>query len=126
MKGTVSRTYYFDAAHKIECFGQGHKCGRLHGHTWRVEIFVEGQIIEKTGIVLDYYEIDKAWKPVFKALDHTYLNDVPDLGIPSTENIASYIWWRLHTVLLSDTYHLSKLVIREGATDSFTFEGRAL
>jgi 6-pyruvoyltetrahydropterin/6-carboxytetrahydropterin synthase len=121
--GTVSRIFHFDAAHKIECFGQGHKCARLHGHTWRVVLFISGVVNPETGIVLDYYDIDAAWKVVFEEIDHRFLNEVEAIGIPSTENIAAYLWSKLVEPLTGKYYQLSKIALYEGATDCFEFFG---
>ena len=123
MFAEVSKTFIFDAAHKIECFGQGHKCGRLHGHTWTVEVYVAGAVFKETGIVIDYYDIMEAWAPINAALDHNFLNDIPGLEIPSTENIARFIWLALEPRLTSTTYKLVRLVIQEGASDKCVFYG---
>ena len=123
MFAVVSRVFCFDAAHKIECFGQGHKCGRLHGHTWEVEIFVAGVVSPETGIVIDYYEIDRAWARVFDEIDHCYLNEVPGLELPSTENIAVWIWTKMYAPLSSEHRKLSKISIREGKADRCEFFG---
>lgn len=122
---TVSKTFTFDASHRIRSFGKDHKCARMHGHTWKVKVTVAGAVNPETGIVIDYYDIMEAWKPVLEALDHRHLNDVEGLEIPSTENIAAFIWRKMEGPLTSKdkTYKLSRLEIFEGETDSCEFFG---
>lgn len=123
MFATVCKTFYFDAAHKIDCFGQGHKCGHLHGHTWEVEISVAGSVSKETGIVIDYYAIMAAWATLHDQIDHKYLNEVEGLEIPTTENIAAWLWVRLEPWLTGSHYRLSRLSIREGKGDRCEFFG---
>lgn len=126
MFATVNRTFYFDAAHLVPCFGQGHKCGRLHGHTWRVTITIAGKVHEVDGIVVDYYNIDKVWKDeIYDVIDHTYLNEIPGLEMPTTEHIAAWMWRRLIGPLTSPekTYQMSKITIQEGQSDACEFFG---
>jgi 6-pyruvoyltetrahydropterin/6-carboxytetrahydropterin synthase len=80
----------FDAAHRLPNLPRGHKCRRLHGHTYRVEVVLRGEPDER-GFVVDYAEIAKAWKPVHKTLDHRYLNRIEGLETPSTEALAPFI-----------------------------------
>jgi 6-pyruvoyltetrahydropterin/6-carboxytetrahydropterin synthase len=116
----LSETFTFDAAHYVPCFaGIGHKCGRLHGHTWRVEIHVEGEVNPETAILVDYYDLHAAWAPIGEALDHRYLNEVEGLEKPTTEVIAAWIWERLKPSLPL----LSKLVLYEGATARCEYRG---
>lgn len=118
----LSKTFHFDAAHLVPCFASnGHKCGRLHGHTWRVEIHVEGPVDPATRIVIDYYDIEAAWAPIYEAVDHRYLNEIPGLEHPTTEEIARWVWVRLKPALPL----LSALVFFEGLTDRCEYRGEA-
>ena len=123
MRATVSREFVFDAAHNISIFGADHKCARLHGHTWTVEVSVSGEVNPETGILLDYYDIIAAWSPINEALDHRYLNEVEGLGVPSTENICKWIWTKLEGPLTGPSHKLSRLTIQEGYSDTCIFEG---
>lgn len=90
MKVRISKTFDFDAAHRLPNVPEGHKCGRMHGHTYRVEVMLEGEP-DHRGFVVDYAEIAEAWKPIEHVLDHHTLNDVPGLENPTTEILAPWI-----------------------------------
>lgn len=92
MKTTISKTFNFDAAHFLPLLPEGHKCRKLHGHTYRVEIFLVDQT-DELGMVRDYAEIAAAWEPLHKLLDHGCLNDIKDLKPqPTTEVLARFIF----------------------------------
>ena len=93
MRATVFALFTFEAAHRLENVPDGHKCKRLHGHTYEVRIEITGEIQERLGWVIDYAEIALAWEQVFKKVDHQNLNDVlPEMGGNTTsENLAHYI-----------------------------------
>lgn len=90
MRVTISKTFDFDAAHFLPKVSEGHKCRRLHGHTYRVEILCAGEIDER-GMVVDYAEIADAWAPLHELLDHRLLNDVLGLENPTTEMLAPFV-----------------------------------
>jgi 6-pyruvoyltetrahydropterin/6-carboxytetrahydropterin synthase len=95
----VYREFKFDAAHLLPNLTPGHRCSSMHGHTFRLIVHLEGDLGEKTGWVRDFGEIKEICKPVIDQLDHSYLNDVPGLENPTSENIAVWIWNRLKPVL---------------------------
>jgi 6-pyruvoyltetrahydropterin/6-carboxytetrahydropterin synthase len=95
MKVSLSKTFRIEAAHRLPHLPKKHKCSRLHGHSFRVEIRVEGACDSRKGWLIDYSEIKKAFKPIFDQLDHHCLNDIPGLEIPTSENLAKWIWNRL-------------------------------
>ena len=95
MLTTISKTFDFDAAHRLDRLPPEHKCYRLHGHTYRVEIRVRGEPGGRLGMVVDYADIAAAWKPIHDALDHRYLNEIEGLGVPTTELLAEWILVRL-------------------------------
>lgn len=86
------REFSFEAAHRLPNAPAGHKCRRLHGHSFRVELVCEGEIDPKTGWLLDFAEIKRAFQPFLKRLDHHYLNEVRGLENPTAENLARWIW----------------------------------
>ncbi len=90
----ICRQYKFDSAHRLPHVPEGHKCSRLHGHTYILEVFVEGEINDK-GWVIDFADIDVVVKPIIKQLDHYYLNEISGLENPTAENIAVWIKTRL-------------------------------
>lgn len=87
----IYRKYSFDAAHQLPNVPYGHKCGRMHGHTYHVKITVKGPVNEQSGWVMDFAAIDEAWKELVKYLDHQTLNNVPGLANPTSENLAVWI-----------------------------------
>jgi 6-pyruvoyltetrahydropterin/6-carboxytetrahydropterin synthase len=95
MIATLSKRFTFDAAHCLPKLDPGHKCARLHGHTYQVEIVCRGPV-DENGFVIDYDAIAHAWEPIHRALDHRYLNDIPGLEQPSTENLLAWIFKSFH------------------------------
>lgn len=86
----IAKTFDFDAAHYLPRVADGHKCKRMHGHTYRVEIRLHGPLDER-GMIVDYCEIADAWAPLHAQLDHQTLNDVTGLENPTTEILAAWI-----------------------------------
>ena len=78
---------------------EGHKCRRLHGHSYRVEVAIAGEVDLRTGLLIDYAAIGEAFAPLHAALDHRYLNEVDGLENPTSELLARWIWERLAPVL---------------------------
>jgi len=101
----ITKEFDFDAAHWLPNVPDGHKCRRLHGHTYRVVIMCSGITGPMSGWVIDYAEIAKAWAPLHDLLDHRCLNGVPPgmgcpeqfpvLQNPTTENLVDLIWGKL-------------------------------
>lgn len=100
MTTTIWREWTFEAAHRLPAMPKGHKCRRLHGHSYRVRSFLRGPL-DSRGLVLDFADVDAAWAPIFAALDHRYLNRVKRLGgvEPTSERLAKaiygWLWERL-------------------------------
>ncbi len=97
MKVRLVREYTFEAAHRLPEVPPGHKCERLHGHSFRIEVAVKGPVDERTGWFIDYGRLDELWAPIDEALDHRYLNDVEGLENPTSEVLARWIWRRLES-----------------------------
>ncbi|MAX06443.1 6-carboxytetrahydropterin synthase QueD [Gammaproteobacteria bacterium] len=91
----IYKEFTFEAAHRLINVPDEHKCARLHGHSFKVRVSVEGEPGENSGWVMDYAEITAAFKPIRKLLDHHYLNEIKGLENPTSENIARWIWFRL-------------------------------
>lgn len=92
-------TLSFSAAHRLLCVPPTHKCGALHGHTYTVEIGVEGVVNPQTGWIMDFSEIKRFGQSVTGLLDHQYLNDISGLENPTSENIAKWLWRALRPQL---------------------------
>lgn len=96
MLATIAKTFTFDAAHRLDRLPKTHKCHRMHGHTYEVEIRLVGLIDENTGMIVDYADIALAYEEeVHAVLDHRTLNDVPGLEVPTTEVLVHWIIDRL-------------------------------
>src|SRR5690348_16543620 len=98
---TISRSYTFEAAHSLPKVPASHPCARLHGHSYRVEVFVSAETMDDCGMVVDYEVIDRAWAPLHEALDHRLLNEVPGLENSTVEILTPWIWDRLKVPGLS-------------------------
>lgn len=99
MRVTLTREFFFDSAQSLGSFPEGHKCRALHGHTFRLQISVSGEVDEKTGLFYDHAVIKDAAKPLVDRLDHAYLNEVEGLECPTIENICRWFWVRLQDKL---------------------------
>jgi 6-pyruvoyltetrahydropterin/6-carboxytetrahydropterin synthase len=87
----IEKTFTFEAAHRLPHVPEGHKCARLHGHSFRVTIRVRGEVGARTGWICDFAELSAAWQPLFALLDHRFLNEVEGLDNPTSEIIAAWI-----------------------------------
>lgn len=109
----------FEAAHRLPNVPEGHKCSRLHGHSFRVEIHVRGDVDPHSGWVMDFADIKAAFKPLLDQLDHYYLNDISGLENPTSENIARWIWERLRPALPG----LARVLVHETCTSGCAYTG---
>lgn len=88
----LRKSMTFESAHKLIGLPTGHKCGRLHGHSFKATLVVQGPLDKENRWVIDYADIKKAAAPTFEQLDHNYLNDIPGLENPTAENICRWIF----------------------------------
>jgi len=95
MSTTIVRDMHFEAAHSLPNVPEGHKCKRLHGHNFRCEIHVTGDVDPVRGWVVDFDDLRRAFAPLREQLDHRYLNEIEGLDNPTSENLARWIWQRL-------------------------------
>lgn len=109
----------FEAAHRLPNVPEGHKCARLHGHSFKVIVYVAGAVGEKSGWIMDFADIKNAMEPIYKQLDHYYLNDIVGLENPTSENLAVWIWKRLKPRLPQ----LSRLEVKETCTNGCIYIG---
>ena len=115
----VFREFTFEAAHRLPRVPEGHKCSRLHGHSFRVEVRVRGDIDPASGMVIDFAEIKAAFAPLLHRLDHYFLNEVEGLDNPTSENLAHWIWDRL----IQPLPQLAEVVVRETCTSGVAYRG---
>lgn len=114
----VFRDFTFEAAHRLPNLPDGHKCTRLHGHSFRVEVRVRGTIDPVSGMVIDFADIKAAFAPLHDQLDHHFLNEVEGLENPTSENLAVWIWQRLE-----ESLPLAEVVVRETCTSGVSYQG---
>lgn len=115
----VFKEFGFEAAHRLPSVPEGHKCARLHGHSFRVELHVRGPVEPSLGWVMDFADIKAAFKPFLETLDHNYLNDIEGLSNPTSENLARWIWQKVRPGLPQ----LSKVLVRETCTSGCIYRG---
>lgn len=115
----IFKSFSLECAHWLPNVPEGHKCRRLHGHSFRVEIHVRGAVGEQTGWVMDFADVKAAFDPVFKRLDHHCLNDVPGLENPTSENLARWIWNEMAPRLPQ----LCRVVVHETCTSGCAYDG---
>jgi 6-pyruvoyltetrahydropterin/6-carboxytetrahydropterin synthase len=118
-RAEIFKEFSFEAAHRLPNVPEGHKCARLHGHSYRVEIRVEGEVGEESGWVVDFADLGAAFEPLHAQLDHYYLNEIPGLENPTSEVLAKWIWDRLEANLPG----LKEVVVRETCTSGCSYRG---
>lgn len=92
---SISRTFTFESAHYLPNVPDGHKCGRLHGHSYEVTVYITGPVGETTGWIMDFGDVADLVDPVVRSLDHQTLNDIPGLANPTSEILAVWFWTKL-------------------------------
>jgi 6-pyruvoyltetrahydropterin/6-carboxytetrahydropterin synthase len=115
----IFKEFSIEAAHWLPNVPAGHKCGRLHGHSFHIELHVSGPVDPKLGWVLDFADIKKAFKGIEDQIDHRCLNEVAGLENPTSENLCRWLWQKLKPELPT----LSKIVVRETCTSGCIYSG---
>lgn len=115
----IFKEFSFEAAHRLPNVPPGHKCARLHGHTFYVRLVIEGEPGADSGWLMDFADIKEHFEPLYRQLDHYYLNEIPGLENPTSENLAIWIWDRLKPGLPA----LSRVEIRETCTSGCIYRG---
>jgi 6-pyruvoyltetrahydropterin/6-carboxytetrahydropterin synthase len=116
----IFKEFTIEAAHWLPHVPEGHKCRRMHGHSFRIQVCVEGPVEGHLGWVMDFADIKAAFEAIEDQIDHRCLNDVDGLENPTSENLARWIWARLRVALPN----LSKVVVRETCTSGCVYQGR--
>ena len=117
----IFKVFHIEAAHRLPNVPSAHKCARLHGHSFRIEVHVGGQPGADSGWVMDFADVKAAFAPVFERLDHRYLNEISGLENPTSERLATWIWDALKPALPA----LSKIVVHETCTSGCVYTGPA-
>ena len=121
MRVELHRAFTFEAAHRLPMVAAGHPCARLHGHSFRIEVSLEGEVDPKMGWLVDFDEITRVVEPLIQGeLDHRTLNDVPGLENATSEMLAGWLWHRLQPALP----HLSAVTVHETCAARCTYRGR--
>lgn len=115
----IFKIFTIEAAHRLPHVPEAHKCRRLHGHSFRIEVRVRGPVGAESGWVQDFADLTEAFDPLFRQLDHHYLNDVPGLENPTSENLARWVWERLRPKLPL----LHEVTVHETCTSGCTYRG---
>ncbi|MEX2365467.1 MAG: 6-carboxytetrahydropterin synthase QueD [Pseudohongiellaceae bacterium] len=115
----IYKEFSFEAAHLLPNVPQDHKCRRLHGHSFRVQVHVSGPLHSELGWVMDFAQISDKVAPLIAQLDHYYLNEIKGLENPTSENLARWIWRHLKPELPQ----LSRLVVKETCTSGCVYSG---
>ena len=115
----LEKTFRFEAAHFLPNVPDGHKCKRMHGHSFRVTVVVEGEVDNETGWIMDYGVIKEAFAPLNEQLDHHLLNEIEGLENPTSEQLAMWIWHHLKL----DLPALSEVIVEETCTCKCVYRG---
>ena len=115
----VFRVFQIEAAHWLPNVVAGHKCARMHGHSFKIEIHIKGPVGRETGWVMDFADLRRSFQPLFDQLDHHCLNEIEGLENPTSENLARWVWLRLQPDLPS----LSKVVVQETCNSGCIYSG---
>jgi 6-pyruvoyltetrahydropterin/6-carboxytetrahydropterin synthase len=119
MRVRLTKTFCFEAAHDLPTFPPDHKCRRLHGHSFRFDVVVEGDVPAERGYLIDYGDIKKAADPLVRRLDHYYLNEIEGLSNPTSENLARWLWVQLKPALPM----LAAIIVNETCTSACEYKG---
>ena len=119
MKVRLTKTFRFEAAHVLPTFPDGHKCRRLHGHSFRIDVIVEGDVDAQRGYLIDFGDIKHVVDPIVRRLDHYYLNDIAGLENSTSENLSRWLWDQIKPSLPL----LAGIVVHETCTSSCEYRG---
>ncbi|MBQ7216902.1 MAG: 6-carboxytetrahydropterin synthase QueD [Synergistaceae bacterium] len=112
----ISKDFKFDAAHNLVHYHG--KCEKLHGHTYRLRVVLEGQP-DSEGMIIDFIELKQIVKDrVISRLDHAYINDI--IPQPSAENIALWVWQEIEEGVRRDNCELYEVHVWETETSCVT------
>ncbi|MDC9593461.1 6-carboxytetrahydropterin synthase QueD [Xenorhabdus sp. IM139775] len=120
MSTTIFKDFQFEAAHYLPNVPKGHKCGRLHGHSFMVRLEITGEVDPLSGWLMDFADVKAVFKPIWEQLDHHYLNEVTGLENPTSEVLAKWIWEQLKPTLPQ----LSAVMVKETCSAGCIYRGK--
>lgn len=119
MRARIIKDFRFEAAQTLPKLPSSHKCTQMHGHSFKIEIAIDGEVNPDIGWVYDHAEISRAMKPLLDVLDHSYLNEIEGLENPTIENMAGWFWQKLAPQLPG----LAEIIIHETPSARCIFRG---
>lgn len=120
MRVELAQEFSFEAAHRLPLLPPEHKCHRTHGHSYRIEVRVAGEVDPRTGWLVDFGEIKAVVEPLLKQeLDHRLLNDIPGLDNPTSEVLCAWLWQRIQPSFAG----LTEITVHETCTSRCTYRG---
>ena len=119
MEYELVKTFRFEAAHSLPNVPEGHKCRRLHGHSYRIDVHISGQPDPETGWIVDFGEIKRVVGGILDELDHRHLNEIQGLANSTSERLGKYLWDRIKPQLPG----LTAVTVWESETSRCTIRG---
>ncbi|HNA39054.1 MAG TPA: 6-carboxytetrahydropterin synthase QueD [Chitinophagales bacterium] len=116
----IFKQFSFDSAHFLPNVTVGHKCKEIHGHTYRLTVYIEGELDNELGWVIDFADLKHVIEPVINSIDHKLLNEIPGLENPTCERIAIWIWNQIKP----NVPLLSKIELYETLSSGVVYEGK--
>ena len=116
----IFKSFTFEAAHVLPGVPEGHKCGRVHGHSYQVELRLRGPVDPRLGWVRDFGDVTAAFRPLYDRLDHRLLNEIEGLENPTSETLARWLWRELKPSLPE----LCEVTVRETASAGCVYRGK--
>ncbi|PWU07012.1 MAG: 6-carboxytetrahydropterin synthase QueD [Verrucomicrobia bacterium] len=120
MKARLTKDFRFESAQKLPKLPKGHRCRELHGHSFKVEVSIEGEVDPLVGWIYDHARISEVMEPIIEKLDHSFLNDIPGLENPTIENMAAWLWAHLAPKLPG----LAEIVLHETPKSRVSYRGQ--
>ena len=117
---TIYKTFTFDSAHFLPNVPDGHKCKAMHGHTYQLTGFLEGELEPKLDWVVDFAELKNVVKPILDTVDHKLINALAGLENTTCENFAIWFWNKIIVKMPM----LTKIELKENATSGAIYEGK--
>ena len=115
----IYKEFSFDSAHFLPNVPDGHKCKGMHGHTYKLKVFIKGRLDPDLGWIMDFKDLKDALMPVIDRLDHKLINDIQGLQNPTAENITVWIWDQIKPSLPL----LSRIELYETPTTGVIYSG---